>query len=76
MQAVGGDEVRGLKLPVGVDAVDDLEAEREPLDGLERGGRVAAPGPSGRFSLKTISGSIFGEVSALDREVATLVAAA
>ena len=39
VQTVRGDEVRGLKLPVGVRAVDDLEPERQPLDGLERGGR-------------------------------------
>ena len=40
VQAIGGDEVGGLILPVGVGTVDDLESEREPLDGLERGGRL------------------------------------
>ena len=43
VQAVGGEKVRGLKLPVGEHAVDHFEAEREPLDGLERGGRIARP---------------------------------
>jgi hypothetical protein len=37
VQATGGHEVRRLKFPVGVGAVDDLEPERQPLDGLERG---------------------------------------
>ena len=59
-----GDEIGWLKRPVGEHAVDDLESEREPFDGVERRGRIGGDRrPSGAFSLNTISGSIFGEHS-------------
>ena len=63
MKAVGRDEVRGLKLPVGEGAIDHFEAQRDPLDGLERAARgIRRRRPaSGAFSFITISGSIFGE---------------
>ena len=68
VQPVRGDEIGGLKLPVGEQAVDDLEPERQPLDGLEHGGRLGDAGVERRFILKTISGSIFGEHHARQRQ--------
>src|SRR5262249_22139064 len=42
VQAVRSKKICGLKLPVRVDAVNHLETEREPFDGLEGGRGIAA----------------------------------
>src|SRR6185503_10758213 len=35
VETIGGHEIRGLEFPISETAVDDLEAERAPLDGAE-----------------------------------------
>lgn len=38
VKAEGGDEIRGLKFPIGIRAIDDLESQGEPVCGGESGG--------------------------------------